>query len=285
MSVAACSSGPGAAPVSATRRAVTTPGAEGPAPKPEPSARPDRPEARTARPAGTVYPLTTLDNKPTRLAAYRGKVTLVAMWASYCAPCLDEMTYIQAIADKYRGNPKVRVIAVSIDDNDAETRAKIKQLVAKHKLTLPMLIDSTGALMKKLAPQDKYGKRRTVVPLMVVIDEMFRLRRKWGLDHQLPKVAFVDEVAQLIEPALRGEVPAAAKPYEAPMGSFFSRKLLTIEATNLSEAEVDAYRKQIIARIRRIQPKLRPKQLASLRAELTTKLRRGGTFAILVPEP
>lgn len=278
----ACSSGPGPARVESSRRALQQPAQPDRAVQPKPKGSAAQPRRGDS---GATYELVTLDNKPTTLAAYRGKVTLVVMWATYCAPCLDEMTYVQAIADKYRRNPKVRVIAVSIDDNEVKTRSEIRKLVAKHKLSLPMLIDSKGQLMKRVAPRDKHGERHTVVPLMVVIDEQFRLRRKWGIDHQLPKVAFVDEVAQLIEPALRGEAPPAATPYQQPMGSFFSRKLLTVEVSNLSEAEVGQYREQIVARIQRAQPRLRPKQLASLRAEVTAKLRKGGRFAILVPEP
>ncbi|MGB0052061.1 MAG: TlpA disulfide reductase family protein, partial [Terracidiphilus sp.] len=33
------------------------------------------------------FALTTLDGKPLRLSAFRGKVVLLNFWATWCAPC------------------------------------------------------------------------------------------------------------------------------------------------------------------------------------------------------
>lgn len=52
------------------------------------------------------------DGRPTTLAAYRGKVTVVNLWATWCTPCVTEMP---TLARLQRAAPEVSVVAVSID--------------------------------------------------------------------------------------------------------------------------------------------------------------------------
>jgi len=231
------------------------------------------------------YLLTTLSNKDTKLAHHRGSVTFVAMWASFCTPCLHELGHLQALHKKYANNAKVRVLAVSIDDNDGPSRAKIKALARRYKLTMPVFIDRKHELMQKVAPRDKDNKVRYAVPMMVVIDDKFRLRRKWSMDHQMPRAAFVSELSSMIEPALRGEAPPAEKKYQAKLGGFFSQKILRLTVKNLSPDQVGHYKDMLRARIRQIHPGLRPSQMKKLMVEVEAKLRKGGTFIIQVPDP
>ncbi|MGJ3232447.1 MAG: TlpA family protein disulfide reductase [Oceanicaulis sp.] len=62
-------------------------------------------------------PLTTLetgDGREITLADKRGKVVLVNFWATWCAPCVVEMPYLDALQARY-GSDAFEVVAISMD--------------------------------------------------------------------------------------------------------------------------------------------------------------------------
>ena len=80
--------------------------------------------------------LTGLDGRAHRLADYRGKVVLVNFWATWCAPCRDEMPSIQELKDKMAGKPFV-VLAVNLD----EPESRIRRFLSQMKLDFAILLD------------------------------------------------------------------------------------------------------------------------------------------------
>ena len=61
---------------------------------------------------------------PIRLAGLRGKVVLLDVWASWCAPCREELPLLDDLARRLRGE-RIEIIAVSVD----EERAAADELV------------------------------------------------------------------------------------------------------------------------------------------------------------
>ena len=65
----------------------------------------------------------------TTLAALsEGQVTLVNLWATWCAPCITEMPTIGALAQEYEG--RLNVVAVSVDGvaKEADARTQLAEL-------------------------------------------------------------------------------------------------------------------------------------------------------------
>lgn len=63
------------------------------------------------------------DGQPVRLADFKGKVVVLNLWATWCAPCVIEMPTLAKLAESYAGQP-VEVVAVSIDKPEATDKAK-----------------------------------------------------------------------------------------------------------------------------------------------------------------
>lgn len=62
--------------------------------------------------------------KPTTLAAFKGEVVVMNIWATWCAPCKVEMPTLAKLQATYAGKP-VRVVPVSIDSEDGAMEAKL----------------------------------------------------------------------------------------------------------------------------------------------------------------
>jgi thiol-disulfide isomerase/thioredoxin len=54
------------------------------------------------------------DGKPTDLSKFKGKVVVVNVWATWCAPCVVEMPTLAALQKRYEGSDLV-VVPVSVD--------------------------------------------------------------------------------------------------------------------------------------------------------------------------
>ena len=90
---------------------------------------------------------------PKRIADFRGKVTVVNLWATWCGPCVIEMPTLAKLAAEYQGKP-VEIVAISVDrPDDAE---KARAFIAKHaplafyhdpKMALPFAFKPTASGM------------------------------------------------------------------------------------------------------------------------------------------
>jgi thiol-disulfide isomerase/thioredoxin len=66
--------------------------------------------------AGKAAPATVFESKsgPTTLGAFKGKVVVLNLWATWCGPCLKELPAIDRLAGTMKGSDVV-VLAVSED--------------------------------------------------------------------------------------------------------------------------------------------------------------------------
>jgi thiol-disulfide isomerase/thioredoxin len=69
------------------------------------------------------------DGSPTKIADFKGKVVVMNVWATWCAPCVIEMPTLARLQGAYAGKP-VEVVAISIDK--PEDLSKAQAFIAKH---------------------------------------------------------------------------------------------------------------------------------------------------------
>jgi thiol-disulfide isomerase/thioredoxin len=71
----------------------------------------------------------------TSLKAWRGRVVLVNLWATWCAPCREEMPTLAALQSAM-GSKDFEVVAISLDRKGIEVSAKFLNDVAATSLKL-----------------------------------------------------------------------------------------------------------------------------------------------------
>lgn len=79
------------------------------------------------KPAEIVGP--AFDGKEFNIDAYKGKVVLVDVWASWCGPCVDRFDIIKGIYEKYH-DKGFEVVGISLDDK----REDVKSILDRYAL-------------------------------------------------------------------------------------------------------------------------------------------------------
>jgi thiol-disulfide isomerase/thioredoxin len=258
--------------------------------RPAPADPPEGSDAPAPAPApddhGPDISLLSLDGKTSSFRAHRAPVTVVALWATYCGPCLRELHLIEALHARYRADEDVTVLLVSVDDAEQASRDAITRLLRERKMTVPALIDHSHALMNRLAPRDTTGQPYQAVPMLVVVDERFRLRRKLDLGHSLDDDVFLAQITPLVDAARRGDAVPPDEPYEPPLGSgFLGKRTITLTVDDLAEEDIGYYMRDLRYQLATMYPDLHDHQLDVLLVEIEKKLRadRDGPIKIEIP--
>jgi thiol-disulfide isomerase/thioredoxin len=107
--------------------------------------------------------LLDLAGQPVNLADFKGKVVLVNFWATWCAPCIEEMPSMQRLQEKL-ALAGFEVLAV----NYLEGQTRINAFLKKRPLKLTILRDHDGSV--------RVGWDVRVFPTSFVIDADQRIR-------------------------------------------------------------------------------------------------------------
>ncbi len=101
------------------------------------------------------------------LSDYKGKVVLVDVWATWCAPCKAEIPHLEKLIEHYKNNDNIVFIGVSIDkpkDRDKwlafveEHHLKGIQLMADNAFKSQILLDYEITGVPRFMLFDKEGK-------------------------------------------------------------------------------------------------------------------------------
>lgn len=87
------------------------------------------------------FEITALDGAKVKLSSYKGKVVLLAFWASWCPRCLEELAFLKELYGAHKD--KLTVLAINQDTKNLSEAhlAKLKTQVAEMGLDYPILID------------------------------------------------------------------------------------------------------------------------------------------------
>jgi thiol-disulfide isomerase/thioredoxin len=99
----------------------------------EPPASEDPQSAADGLAAPLSFTLTDLDGQPVRAEDYRGKWLVLNYWATWCAPCRDEIPELAAFQDSH---DNVQILGIAFEDAEVE---KLKNFAADFAVNYPLL--------------------------------------------------------------------------------------------------------------------------------------------------
>lgn len=130
-------------------------------------------ESRTYQPVAVGRPAPefgapNLEGDSLTLKNLRGEAVMLNVWATWCAPCREEMPDLQQLHEQY-GPRGLRIVGVSVDPRGSERT--IRDFLSDVGVTFTILHDARDAVSRDY---------RTIgVPETFLIDREGVLRRRW----------------------------------------------------------------------------------------------------------
>ena len=117
--------------------------------------------------ASTLFALSLPDptGQQQSLGQWRGKVVVVNFWATWCAPCREEMPEFVRAQSEF-GSKGLQFVGIAVDQAD-----KVDEFARELRLNYPVLIGGYGAieLSKTL------GNRLMALPFTIIVDRQGRV--------------------------------------------------------------------------------------------------------------
>lgn len=88
--------------------------------------------------AAPAYSATNMSGDSVTLASFRGKVVLLNVWATWCAPCREEIPFLQTLYDRHKSEG-LEIVGVSVDARGQEE--SIKGFIDDFAMTYPVWRD------------------------------------------------------------------------------------------------------------------------------------------------
>src|SRR5712691_1205761 len=82
-----------------------------------------------------AFSVQDLDGRTISSDQWRGTITIVNFWATWCPPCRAEIPELVALQQKYRD--QLQIIGISEDEGSPE---QVKQFVVEHMINYPVVM-------------------------------------------------------------------------------------------------------------------------------------------------
>ena len=102
-----------------------------------------------------------LAGNPQRLDSLRGAITVVSFWATWCAPCRDELPRLSQLS-RQLADRDVHFVAISIDES--KDRPKVEPFLQKNNVTLNVWVGGDDGMLGRLGLGN-------IVPGTLVLDK------------------------------------------------------------------------------------------------------------------
>jgi thiol-disulfide isomerase/thioredoxin len=103
------------------------------------------------------------------LSQWKGKALVVNFWATWCAPCVDEMPELSALQTEVAPS-NIQILGIGIDSS-----ANIAQFASKYKITYPLYTGGLNAT--ELSRQ--FGNKAGGLPFTVLVDRNGKVKKTY----------------------------------------------------------------------------------------------------------
>jgi|WetSurMetagenome_2_1015567.scaffolds.fasta_scaffold463714_1 thiol-disulfide isomerase/thioredoxin len=131
----------------------------------------------SSRPTVAGFGFEALDGSHQSIAAFKGKVVVIDVWATWCGTCLHNIPNIVKLRNAFRDKP-VEIIGVDVDD---EGWAKVKPFLQRHpeiNYTMAIPYPASSFQLKTIVDLKPLGNV-SAIPTIFVIDRQGRLAGKF----------------------------------------------------------------------------------------------------------
>jgi len=143
---------------------------------------------------------TNLSGQTQKIADLHGSIAVINFWATWCAPCREELPLLSRLSQEYAGK-KVRFITISADEDpeNHKNRAKIDLFLSHEKPATEIWLGADLDMLDRL-------NLGNVLPATVIVDEQGEIvARILGEAHE-------EDVKAPVEWLLNGKSGAAPTP-------------------------------------------------------------------------
>ncbi len=106
------------------------------------------------------FTLSDINGAPVSASNFEGDIWLVNFWATWCAPCVEEMPMLSQLQQEYAGQG-VKIVGIALDDAE-----RASQFASDMAISYPILVGQADVVVTGR----RYGNNTGMLPFSVLID-------------------------------------------------------------------------------------------------------------------